>query len=240
MMEQKTDTKETWHREQLRLRGLLELRPLEKPVQHIIGMDIQLKNGTDVGVCTGVILTYPRMTLVDHITMPIIITEPYIPGFLAFREIDHYLNVYELLSNKHPDKCRDLIMTDGNGILHPVGFGLASHLGVLLNVPTIGCGKNLHQLSDLSVDKHSIRGKMDKDNLSEYPIVAHDGTQYGYAMRKKNKNPVYLSPGHLVSFDDVLNIGHATLLYREPEPVRIADRLSREFMRIADQLSREW
>lgn len=225
------DIREKWHHEQLRLRGLLEIIPLKNSIKHIIGMDIQLKNGTDTGVCTGVILTYPYMSLVDHITVPITVTEPYMPGFLAFREVEHYLRVYKLLSNKHPDKCQDLIMTDGNGILHPAGFGLASHLGVLLNIPTIGCGKNLHQLPDLLDDKHSVRKNMDRDNLLDYPIASYNGKQYGYAMRKNNLNPVYLSPGHLISFDDVLNIGHVTLLCREPEPVRIADRLSRDFLR---------
>lgn len=66
------------------------------------------------------------------------LTQPYIPGFLAFREVDHLLALLERLRASRPELVPDVIFVDGNGVLHPRGFGLASHLGVLARIPTVG------------------------------------------------------------------------------------------------------
>lgn len=78
--------------------------------------------------------------------------QPYIAGFLAFREVDHFLPIFDTLKREAPQFIPDVILVDGNGVLHHRGFGLASHLGVLIDLPTIGIGKNLLCVDGLSRD----------------------------------------------------------------------------------------
>ena len=201
-----------------------------KYLDHVIGLDISFVKGTDRAVCTGVIVSYPGWQLVHSETIEVIITEPYIAGFLAFREIEHYLAVYKLLKDAHPDKCNELIITDGNGILHPNQFGLASHLGVLLKVPTIGCAKNLHHIDGLC--KKTLRNEMDNTGTDILAITGNSGKEYGYAVRGKgNVNPVFLSIGHMVSLATVRTFAEEGFIVREPEATRLADRISREWIR---------
>lgn len=78
---------------------------------------------------------------------------PYIPGFLAFREAPHLLKLIEKLKKTKSQFIPQVILVDGNGILHQNGFGLASHLGVLANIPTIGCGKTVFYVDGIGVVK---------------------------------------------------------------------------------------
>ena len=79
--------------------------------------------------------------------------QPYVPGFLAFREIPSLLPLFEKLKAKKPELWPDVILVDGNGIIHQNRFGLACHLGVLLGTPTIGCGKTFFYVDGLSKEK---------------------------------------------------------------------------------------
>jgi len=204
---------------------------LTNNLKYIIGIDISLRKDTNDGVCTAVLLSYPQTIHMDTISTNITIIEPYIAGYLAFREVEFYVNIYHELKKKHPYLNKNhVIMTDGNGILHPKGFGLASHLGVLLDIPTIGCGKNLHQYDGLKYNRKEIRTIMDSKNLNELEIEAKDGTIHGIAIRT-NIKPIYISQGHMISLEDSINITKSVLIKREPEPTRLADRLSREYLR---------
>merc|ERR1712070_260663 len=78
--------------------------------------------------------------------------EPYIPGFLAFREVQHLEPLFERLRRERPELFPDITIFDGNGVLHPNGFGIACHFGVLSNICTMGMGKNLHIVDDLDRD----------------------------------------------------------------------------------------
>ena len=78
---------------------------------------------------------------------------PYVPGFLAFREAPHLMKLINTLKDKKPEFIPQVILVDGNGILHQNGFGLASHLGVLADIPTIGCGKTVFYVDGISKDK---------------------------------------------------------------------------------------
>ncbi len=140
---------------------------------------------------------------------------PYIPGLLAFREAPNVLKAYEKLNNRP-----DLIMVDGHGISHFRRLGIASHIGVLLDVPTMGVAKKL--LTGRYREPCSRRG-------CRSPIV-HDGEVVGYALRTRdNVRPVFVSPGHRTDLESVVR---ATLMttrgFRLPEPIRIADRYSRD------------
>jgi endonuclease V len=226
-----------WKQEQTRLRAKLMLThpgQTNFDPDYIIGIDISLHKGTDIGVCTGILYRVSDMTHLDTETCDVEVTEPYFAGYLAFREVDFYAYVYHNLINRHPEIQTDdlVVMTDGNGLLHPFGFGLACHLGVLLNVPTIGIGKNLHQYEDLQYNRKDLKAKMVTDSLSEMDILSKDGSFVGYAIKgPSNTNPIFLSQGHLVTADDVLRITKSVLFKREPEPIRLADRVSREHLR---------
>lgn len=203
-------------------------------------MDISLVKGTNEGVCTAVLLSYPDMTMIDSVTVSVNITEPYVAGFLAFREHPHYLEALRRLQLAHPTKvCRtgSVIIVDGNGVLHPNRCGLASHLGVAANMPTIGCGKNLHQYEALARTKAEIKEDIRKQRLTchtmiNVPITDCVGEVHGYAICSQDViNPVYISRGYMVSESDCLEIIGKALIHREPEPVRLADRLSRDYLR---------
>ncbi len=135
---------------------------------------------------------------------------PYVPGLLSFRELPALLPCFEKLSSPV-----DLIVCDGNGRLHPRGFGIACHLGVALDVPTIGCAKNL-LLGDV--------GSLPHERGAHAPIVV-DGIERGSALRTRDGvKPVFVSIGHRVS----LPTARAVVLrlardYRLPETTRAAD-----------------
>ena len=76
--------------------------------------------------------------------------EPYIPGFLAFKEVNHLVNLINDLKKNAPEYMPKVILVDGNGILHVKGFGLACHLGVLVVIPTIGCSKNVFNINGIN------------------------------------------------------------------------------------------
>jgi len=221
-----------WVVEQVALKEKLQLGKFEHEPKYIVGLDISMYKGTQNGVCTGVVLSLPDLTLIDQESQVITIIEPYIAGYLAFREVAHYISVYKELEKRHPDKCKDIIMTDGNGILHPHGFGLACHLGVLLDVPTVGCGKALHEYWELEYNQKDLRETMDKENLQEMEIKEKNGHVCGWAIRGSNLNPIYVSPGYKTDTDVCLQIAKTVMKTREPEPTRLADRISREFIRL--------
>jgi deoxyribonuclease V len=141
-------------------------------------------------------------------------TFPYIPGLLSFMEIPPLLPMLEEILSP------DLIIVDGHGIAHPRGFGLASHIGLLTGIPTIGCAKSL--LVGQCQDPGPEAGDHTSINLNSKKV--------GYTLRsKKGCKPLYVSPGHLLDPEEALKGVMMCLKgYRLPEPTRLADRLSKE------------
>lgn len=213
-----------------------KLMEILKTCPYIVGLDISyLKNDTSHAVCTAVLLNYHDITSspIDTETREVQIIHPYQAGFLAFRELDSYILVFQCLMARHMDIYDKIgfVMLDGNGILHPNGLGLTSHFGVITNLRTIGCGKKLHQIDGM--DHKVIRAELDNLRVNEHELIGTSGTVYGWAMRRQGVlNPVYISPGHLVSIRDSLEVTRALMIHREPEPIRQADRLSREYIRL--------
>ena len=141
--------------------------------------------------------------LLDVLTNRIKVRFPYIPTYLTFREA-------EVISELVKECNKDMILVhDGNGILHPAGFGVASHLGVILNMPSIGVAKKL--LAGTIIGK----GRTKKIFL--------DGKHVGFAVSKgSGSTPVYVSPGHRVSIRSCLSLLRPLWEHRLPELVRIA------------------
>jgi len=159
---------------------------------------------------------------------------PYVAGFLAFRETPVLLALLKKMASKAPLLYPQLLMVDGNGILHPRGFGLASHLGVLADIPTIGIGKNLHHIDGLT--NLEVRHDFSESNLpagTGMPLIGSTGQVWGMAFRSHDgcSKPVFISVGHRISLDTAVEVVRRCCLHRVPEPVRQADIRSREHLR---------
>ncbi|WP_028950356.1 endonuclease V [Sulfurihydrogenibium subterraneum] len=141
---------------------------------------------------------------------------PYIPTFLAFREIPSIMDAYQKLKS-----VPDVFILDGQGILHPRKMGIASHFGVITDTVSIGCGKSL------------LYGKytqIENKPMAYNPVYA-DGELRGYALRvKKNTNPIFISPGNNISLNSSLYVIIKTIKsYKLPEPVRLAHNYLTEY-----------
>ena len=132
-------------------------------LKYIGGVDISKGTIDEDMACAGlVILEYPSLKQVCHKFKMVRYNKPYIPGFLAFREVDFLIDIINELKNDEDNKkyVPQVILVDGNGILHHRGFGLASHLGVLSKIPTIGIGKELYMMDGL--DRKLIKEQCDR------------------------------------------------------------------------------
>lgn len=161
-----------------------------------------------------VVMSFPSMKIVEVSYYSKVEAFPYIPGFLSFREGPIIIRAWEKLVEKP-----DLLLIDGQGYAHPRNFGIASHLGVALDIPTIGCAKSL--LVGSYVEPKPSKG-------SKTPIL-YKGKMIGIALRTKdNAKPVFVSPGHRVSFETSVDIVMRSVTrYRIPEPLRYAHQYSR-------------
>jgi len=154
---------------------------------------------------------------------------------LAFREAPHLIKLINKLRDDKPEFLPQVILIDGNGILHTNGFGLASHLGVLADIPTVGCGKTVFYVDGLSKDR--VR-KLCDDNLKKggdyVELKGDSGRVWGAALRSNDKttDPLIISVGHKISLDTALTlIKKCCTKYRIPEPIRRADLESRAVIR---------
>lgn len=183
------------------------------PPRLIGGADVGFEQGGDVTRAAMVILEYPSLKLVEYKVARIATIMPYIPGFLSFREYPALLAAWELLEQKP-----DLLFVDGHGISHPRRLGVASHFGMLVDVPTIG------------VAKRRLCGRfepLDDEPGSQQPLM-DKGEKIGWVWRSKKRcNPLFVSTGHRVSIDTALEwVQKCMAGYRLPEPTRWADAVA--------------
>lgn len=198
---------------QTELASKVIITPLKKTPRLIAGVDTAFEG--DIAVSAACLFTYPELQLISTSTAKAKAPIPYVPGFLSFREGDAVKKALKGL-NKKPD----LIIFDGQGIAHPRGLGIASHIGVELNIPTIGCAKSrlVGQFDEPAAEK------------GNFTDLIYKGKKIGAVVRSRtNVRPLFISPGHLVSIKDSIKIIlNCSTKYRLPEPVRMADKMSRE------------
>lgn len=175
----------------------------------IAGVDISVKR--EVGQATGavVVLQYPELRAVEVKIISGRLDFPYIPGLLSFRESPLILAACQELT-----LVPDLILVDGQGIAHPRRMGLASHLGLFLNTPTIGCAKSL------LCGQHEVPGEEPRS----YAEILDGEEVIGAALRTKlGVNPVYISIGHKICLESAIYwVLKCCRGYRLPEPARLA------------------
>jgi len=175
----------------------------------IAGVDISSPDSQGIARGAAVVLNYPELDVVEIKIAESKIDFPYIPGLLSFRECPLTLAACQKLDN-----TPDLVLVDGQGIAHPRRLGLASHLGLFLNMPTIGCAKSIlcgrHQPVGEEVDSHA--------------ELVDNGEIIGAALRTKfGIKPIYVSIGHKIDLASALYwVTKCCRGYRLPEPTRLA------------------
>lgn len=189
------------------LRGKVITRNTFERVQTIAGVDISVRD--DTGTAAIVLLRYPDLETVEVVLAARPIEFPYIPGFLSFREIPVILDAFEKLRS-----TPDLFIVDGQGIAHPRGLGIASHLGVLIDLPTIGCAKS----------RLCGRNEEPGEGPGSFTWMDDRGRTIGAAVRtKRRSNPLYISPGHRIDLPTSIHyVLECCKGYRLPEPTRRA------------------
>ncbi|SKB99452.1 deoxyribonuclease V [Dyadobacter psychrophilus] len=201
---------------QEKLRTQVRLTPMEGEIKTIAGADISLDLNSDIVYAGMVVLSYPDLKPIACSLVQTTNIFPYVPGYLAFREIPALLKVYEQIPVKP-----DCIMFDGNGILHKRRLGIATHFGVLTDTMTLGCAKK--KLAGNYADPGETKG--------DYTLVTDRGETIGFALRSKlNVKPVFISPGHRMSLKDSMDITMKCLgKHRLPEPTRRAHEFVNRF-----------
>ncbi|XP_076345238.1 endonuclease V-like isoform X2 [Tachypleus tridentatus] len=207
--------------------------PSSSLLSFIGGLDISYRKDDNNACVALVVISYPELKLVYESCFMVEVTKPYIPGFLAFREVEFFMKTVNELKANSSEYFPQVILVDGNGILHPKMFGLASHLGVLLDIPCIGVAKSLHFVDGLQRDV-SYRQKVESLNKAGdyFYLLGTTGNILGAALKtcKAAKNPVFVSQGHRCSLESAIAVVKLCSIYRVPEPTRLADIQSRKFL----------
>ena len=178
----------------------------------VAGADTAFSPGKDMCVAAVVVWDVASRTIVEQHVVRKALRFPYVPGLLSFREAPAILAAIRKL------RCTpDAFLFDGQGYAHPRRFGLACHVGVLIDKPSVGCAKSLLVGTHAPID--STRG-------ARTPLI-HQHEQVGIALRTRdNVKPLFVSVGHRVSLDGATEIVLACGTgYRLPEPTRLADKL---------------
>ncbi len=190
-------------------------QPLDiQAVHRVAGVDVSVKN--NISQAAVVVLSYPELELIETARAKQPTPFPYIPGLLSFREGPVLEAAFAQLQN-----TPDVFIFDGMGILHPRRLGIAAHLGLWLQKPTIGCGKT-HFIGDYD-QPESERGAASN--------VTDQGEVIGAVLRTRtNVKPVYISVGHLVDLDSAVQFTlSCTPKYRLPQPIRLAHNAAGSF-----------
>lgn len=182
-------------------------------INTIAACDVHEENQKMIGAIA--IYSFPELKLIDRkIEISEVKNFPYIPGLLAFREGEILIKLIKKLK-----KVPQITIFDGHGIAHFRRLGIASHIGVVLDIPTIGCAKTI------LYGTYTLPG----ENRGDYEYIYDNAEKIGIVLRtKKNTKPIFVSPGHRVdilqSKDIILT---CCLKYRIPEPLREAHRLAK-------------
>jgi len=188
----------------------------------VAGVDMGINKAQKTGTAAVVVLSYPDLSLVELSVVTERLEFPYVPGLLSFREAPLLLAACEKL-RMNPD----IIMVDGQGMAHPRRLGLACHLGLFLNTPTIGCAKS--RLCGRCQEPGNAPGDHSELVDREEVIGAVVRTRAGV-------KPVYVSVGHKIDLADAVNwVFHCCRGYRLPEPTRLAHLAAGGNLKVEDR-----
>ena len=185
------------------------LKPLPEEITVVAGADVGYSRRYDRAVAAVATYTYPGLELRELVLFQGKFSYPYVPGLLSLREVPLLLRAFERLR-----EVPDVVLCDGQGTAHPRRFGLASHLGLWLNLPTVGCAKTR------LVGTHGKVGP----RKGQYRSLQYRDERVGVVLRTRTKvKPLYVSPGHLAEVDSSRKlVERCCTKYRLPEPIRRA------------------
>ena len=190
------------------------LRDDYPPLRRVAGLDVAyVRRGEwDLGIGVAVLLDYPSLRLRDCVAYLDRVCVPYVPGFLAFREMAVLGPALARLARP------DILLVDGHGVAHPRRFGIASHVGVATGLPSIG------------VAKRRLVGSEVEEGGRVY--IVHGGEKLGVVIAR-GRGKIYVSPGHRVSVEGAARLVEAMLVRgrKLPEPTRVADAISKSLRR---------
>lgn len=200
--------------EQARLKGALVRCPLPNPVRFVAGTDVSsARFGRSFWGAVVVCDMEEGLAPMDRATARVESDFPYLPGLLAFREVPALAAAFARLRVRP-----EVLLCDAQGTAHPRGFGAAAHLGVVLDIPSVGCAKS------------RLCGEYEEpgDERGAWSPLALKGEVVGAALRTRaGANPLFVSPGHRCDLESALALVLAcTPRFRLPEPARLAHQLS--------------
>jgi deoxyribonuclease V len=194
---------------------LIDNTPLDiAAIQTIAGVDVSVKNG--ISQAAVVVCNYPNLEPIEIVRAQQPTNYPYIPGLLTFREGSVLVSAFQKLEHEP-----DVFVFDGMGQIHPRKIGIAAHMGLWLDKPTIGCGKT-HFIGEYA-EPDSEKGA--------YSNLIYYGEQLGVVLRTRaNVKPVYISVGHRTDLQSAIQlILSVSPKYRLPQPIRLAHNAAGEF-----------
>lgn len=185
---------------------------LPESITRVAGVDVAYRQSGEKAFGAVAVFNVATGKLEESVLAEEKVSFPYLPGLLSFREVPVLVKAFEKLSVRP-----DLVICDGQGIAHPRRFGLASHIGVLYNLPSIGCAKN--RLIGEAPEPGLLRGSITELRSDEDTVGAVLRTRDGV-------KPVYVSPGHRISVRSACDwVLRLCPRYRLPEPIRVADQI---------------
>ncbi|MEL6309445.1 MAG: deoxyribonuclease V [Chloroflexota bacterium] len=194
---------------------LISDTPLDlSQIQLVAGVDVSVKNG--VSQAAVVVISYPDLALVETVRAQQPTSYPYIPGLLTFREGPVLEEAFAKLQHEP-----DVFLFDGMGQIHPRKMGIAAHMGLWLDKPTVGCGKT-HFIGDYDAPAVA---------KGSHSALTYKGEQLGVVLRTRNNvKPVYISVGHRADLTSAIDfVLSVTPKYKLPRPIRLAHGAAGEF-----------
>jgi len=197
---------------QEQLRHRVKITPLKKEILTVAGVDASFTDDSVIAVAS--LFSYPLLKRLEDAHAVVKTVFPYEPGYLSFREGEAIIEAVLRL-----ETGPDLILADGQGIAHPRGLGIASHVGVLLGIPTVGCAKSrlVGEYQEPPAEKGG------------WSPLLYEGRMVGAVLRtRESVRPLFISPGHLTDVRSSIGLVMRCITsFRIPEPLRRADRLTR-------------
>ena len=209
---------------QERLRERVVLEDRFPPIRFVAGADLAFDPDSNTAFAGVIVYRFPDLEEVERRMARRKLRFPYVPGLLSFRESPALLAAFARLRTEP-----DLVLIDGHGRAHPRLFGIACHLGVLLDKPTIGCAKSL------LVGDYAEPGRRAGQST---PLLFH-GEQVGVVLRTRdNVKPLFVTPGHRVSLESAVKLVRRCLDgFRLPKPTREADHYVRQLRLLYQSLA---
>ncbi len=193
--------------EQLRLAHQIRLTKLAHPIRFIAGADVAYSRKLNLGFAAVSIFNFPAIEMIEQQVASAAVKFPYVPGYLTFREAPVLLRAFEKI-----ERTPDLLLFDGQGTAHPRKMGIATHLGILLDLPSIGCAKSR------LVGEYDLPAA-EKGSSTE---LLYRNEKIGAVVRTRaGTKPVFVSPGFKITHEEAVNwVKNTCTQYRIPEPIR--------------------